>query len=207
VSGPGRGSPCEPRLGIGTGLPREARCLVVRSDAGARIVAAAGLGAGRAGAAAERLVAAGVSGLLSFGVAGGLAPGLAAGALVVGDEAAATAGTVLAGDAGWRARLLARLDDDGGAGRRVAAAGAVVGGVAGKAALHAATGAVAVDLETGPVARVAAAAGLPWLAVRVVLDAWDQALPAWLAAATAADGRVRGRATWSARATRKALRR
>jgi len=41
------------------------------------------------------------------------------------------------------------------------------------------TGALALDMETRPLALAARKAGIPWLAVRVVLDPVDQALPAF----------------------------
>jgi adenosylhomocysteine nucleosidase len=57
------------------------------------------------------------------------------------------------------------------AGERVAAT------VAEKQALFAATGAAAVDLESGAVAHAAAERGVPFIAVRAVCDPADRALP------------------------------
>jgi len=41
------------------------------------------------------------------------------------------------------------------------------------------TGALAVDMESYPAARAAVEAGVPWLALRVVLDPLDTSLPAF----------------------------
>lgn len=49
--------------------------------------------------------------------------------------------------------------------------------VAGKAALHAATGALAVDMETAWIAGVCAGAGVPLLSLRVISDAAAQSFP------------------------------
>ena len=111
------------------------------------------------------------SGLLSIGLAGGLAPDLAVGQIVIG-TAVGTHPT----DTAWTAQLLA------------ANAGAISGPVAGvarpaastaeKAALHAATGAIAVDMESHIVAEVAAAHGLPFAVLRVIGDSAADTLPA-----------------------------
>ncbi len=88
-----------------------------------------------------------------------------------------------------------------------------------KAALAASTGAVAVDMEAGAVATVAARAGLPFLAAKVILDAADESLhpalmdvvrpdgtPRFLYAAylAARDGDVRAALHWAGRRSRLA---
>ena len=52
-------------------------------------------------------------------------------------------------------------------------------------------GAGAAEMESAAVARVAFANHMPWIAVRVVIDAADQDLPAAILTATGADGRLR----------------
>ena len=133
----------------------------------------------------HRSIALGRCGLMSFGVAGGLASELRPGTCVVaseivdGDERLPT-------DRAWSQRLLrAHPDAVHGAMAGVSAAVAEPGA---KRALHAATGAVAVDMESHLVARVAAAHGLPMVAVRVVTDPAERTLPPSALAGVRADG-------------------
>ena len=133
------------------------------------IAAGGGLPAG-AEAAAIRLVAQGVSALISFGLAGGLDPALPAGAVLV-------PATVLLDGETWHCDpdLAARL------GAPIMGAiyggGQIVASAAAKSALHARTGAVAVDLESAAVARVAARFGLPFAVLRAICDPADRDLP------------------------------
>jgi hopanoid-associated phosphorylase len=115
---------------------------------------------------AKTLIDAGAASLMSFGIAGGLAPGLPPGTLVVATE-------IITEEAVYPARADC-------AGRVKARAGAIYGATEivatarEKSALSARTGAIAVDLESGPVARQAMAAGIPFIAVRAIADpAWD----------------------------------
>ncbi len=113
-------------------------------------------------------------GLISFGLAGGLAPNLRPGTWIIGSE-------ILYGEARfathdlWSKRMLARMPDAihgiiAGVSAPIAQAGA-------KAALHIETGAVAVDMESHIVANVAMAQGLPMVALRVIIDPAEHALP------------------------------
>lgn len=181
-----------PRVGIITGTDREAACLDVLPAGALPPVACTGGSAARAEMGARRLLDAGCAALASFGTAGGLQPGLASGTLVlpsgiVGD------GKVLSVDAAWRARLGSALDDAGlpHIAGMLACSGTVLHSVAEKRALLSATGAAAVDMESLPAARIAAEAGVPFIAVRVVIDAADRALPYAASAAMGADGSVR----------------
>jgi adenosylhomocysteine nucleosidase len=113
-------------------------------------------------------------GLISFGVAGGLAPNLRPGTWIVGSEIL-YGGSRFATHEPWSKHMLARMPD------------AVYGTIAGvsepiaqpgdKAALHIETGAVAVDMESHIVATVAGAHGLPMVAIRVIIDPAEHALP------------------------------
>jgi len=121
-------------------------------------------------AAAERLVRDGVTALISFGLAGGLDPALRAGSLLV-PGAIMSDGERLPADPALCERL-------GGISIPVLLGGReVVASAAAKAALFAASGAVAVDLESGAVARVAAAHGLPFAALRAICDPAERDLP------------------------------
>jgi len=153
-------------VGFVVGLKAEAR---LARRLGVPVEVGGGDAAGAA-AAAARLIARGVSGLVSFGLAGGLDPALAPGAILVPP-------VVLLGPGRWDAdpALMHRL------GR--ATAGAIYGGgqivatAAAKAALHSRTGAVAVDLESAAVAQVARQHTLPFAVLRAVCDPASRDLP------------------------------
>ena len=142
--------------------------------------------------AADELLAAGCGALLSFGVAGGLHPALPAGHLVLADAIVTPQGQRFPTDAAWGARLCALLTGD-----RKAGPGTIAGSdqplfsVAEKRALHEATGAVAVDMESHAVGRAAAGAGVPFMAVRAVCDPATSAVPGCLADAVDDTGRPR----------------
>jgi len=135
-------------LGIVTGLAAEAR--LARPLGLVR--AGGGLPAG-AQAAAEWLVSQGVDGLLSFGLAGGLDPALRAGTIVLA-AGVREDGRLTTTDPALSARF-------GQADGVLLAGSAVLAAACEKAALFAATGALAIDLESGAVARVAARHRLP----------------------------------------------
>jgi len=141
-------------------------------------------GGGEAGAAAAaaRLIALGVRSLLSFGLAGGLDPALEPGALVVPD-------VILSVDGHWPTdpRLSAGLGRVGGA---LFSGGAVVASVAEKRALHARTGAAAIDLESAAVAQVASRHALPFAALRAICDPASRALPDAALVALDPQGRI-----------------
>lgn len=168
-------------VGIITGMRAEARLL-----RGLPLVACAGA---EPEAAARALVAAGATRLLSFGLAGGLDPALAPGRVIL-------ATTIIDGGERWPTdgawRRAARGPGRGGA--PLLASGRPLAGRADKAAAFAATGAAAVDMESGAVARVAAQAGLPFLAARAVADPAWQSLPPQALACIDGQGRLRLRA-------------
>jgi hopanoid-associated phosphorylase len=156
-----------------TGLAAEAR---LARRAGLEAVAAGGDPA-RTQAVAERLLAAGAAGLVSFGIAGGLAPDLPGGTLLLPDAVRDEAGGRWAVDPGWRAIVAAALSEGAFVGGGILGADAVVGEVGRKRALFRSSGAVAVDLESHVVARAAARAGRPFLVLRAVADPGSRGLP------------------------------
>jgi len=125
-------------------------------------------------AAAESALRQGYRGIVSFGVAGGLAPELRAGDWVIA-SAIQEAHTVRETDAKWSSRLLNVI---GGA-RHAPIVGVddPVAEPAAKQELHRRTGAAAVDMESHVVARLAAAHGLAFTAVRVIVDSADRPIP------------------------------
>jgi adenosylhomocysteine nucleosidase len=169
--------------GVVAALEFEARCLR-RLDDGS-LIGISGIGADHAARAARALVASGAGALLSWGVAGALDPALACGAAVLPCEVLRPAGAANGSTLqrfqtcrAWRERLLAALQ---GHARVVSGAllssAAPVATAAGKAGLFHHTRAVAVDMESAAVAAVAADHGLPFIALRVILDTARDSLP------------------------------
>ncbi len=154
-----------------SGLAAEAK---IARAAGLRVVIGAGH-RGRTAALVEDAVRR-ANCLVSFGIAGALAPDLRPGDVVISTE-------VIAGDQRWRAEEPFR--------RRVAdlasGLGALEGPVLGAAAVLATTaekrrawsetGALAVDLESDVVARIATSAGIPFVVVRTIADTVLRELP------------------------------
>lgn len=177
------------RIGIVTGLAFEAetlRAAASRAGLGDRVrVLSHGPGRAPARAAAAELAGSGVSLLISAGLAGGLAPDIGVGDVIL-------AGAVL-GAAGERLDCLGLPADIDAAGPRrglLAEALAPVASPAAKRDLHAASGALGVDMESYGVGLGARAAGLPFFALRAVSDPFDQAIPAAALAGMRADGSV-----------------
>ncbi len=152
-----------------TGLQRERRIV-----AGPDIEAiASGGDPAQLEAVLDRL-AGSASGIISIGIAGALAPGLPVGRWVVAD-AVVVDGDAMPTDPAWTSRLAARLPE---AARGLfLGANAMVMDATQKASLHRTTGAVAVDMESHIVARVARRHRLPFAAARVVSDAAHHSLP------------------------------
>jgi adenosylhomocysteine nucleosidase len=150
------------------------------------LMAVSGMGAAAAGAAAVTLLESGASALMSFGLAGGLDPALPAGSMVLPAEVITRSGAVVLASAEWRGRVSAALQSLGPvcAGKLLTSARAV-GSVADKAAAFRDTGAAAVDMESLAIAQVAAARGVPFVAVRVIVDTAADELPQAVMSASA----------------------
>lgn len=164
-------------LVIVTGMAFEAR---IARGPGVEVVYAAH--ADRLERALEPVLARGASGVMSFGTAGGLAPDLMPGALVVADAIDGPFGRVST-DTAWRERILYALQASLSAKRVVcgpmAAVAAPVVTRRQKEALHDATGALAVDMESHIAAAHAGARGLPFAVCRAIVDpAWRTLPPA-----------------------------
>jgi hopanoid-associated phosphorylase len=118
--------------------------------------------------------AAKAQGIISIGIAGGLAPGLQAGDWVLA-EAILADGVPMPTDSSWTRRLGERLSEA--AKGLLIGADAIVMEAARKADQHRTTGALAVDMESHVVARVARRHGLAFAAARVVSDPAHRTLP------------------------------
>ena len=165
-------------IGVVVGLVAEAR---IARRLGYAVEIGGGTAEGAA-SAAERLAASGVSALVSFGLAGGLDPKLRPGTVII-PSAAWLDGRLVHTDPGLSDRL------GGATGHVLLGANEIASMASGKAAQRALSGADAIDLETGGLARVAEARGLPFAALRVICDPAQRDLPpAALAALTPAGG-------------------
>ena len=181
-----------PKLAILAALPREMRGLVrgVKPDAALRnrgillyqlpsvVVATAGMGAARISLAFEAALKAGnLEEVISAGLAGACTAELAAGSVA---EAARVIDV----------RTGERFAAGAGATGVVLASAETIAGVAEKLRLAAAYGAAMVDMEAATVARLAAAHGLRFRAVKGISDAHDFEL-ASLARFTGRQGQFR----------------
>lgn len=128
--------------------------------------------------------------VVSAGVCGGLDPRMPCGGLVVPDEVIGPAGERLdlAGPGSPAPAVRAATGAHPGP---LVTVRQVVATPEDKAALRAATGAAAVDMESAAIVAAARAAGLPALVVRGVLDHAAQAIPPALTRVVTAEGRVR----------------
>lgn len=192
--------------GVVAAMAFEARCLgamsrrpdglltLTATAEGATLVKISGMGFDRAIRAARELVDAGAVSLLSWGTAGALDPSLTAGTVVLATEVISHDPAIsgleahFPTSASWRKQAIESL----------AAHGLVVEAplvtqaaplttVEAKARLFRNSGAAAVDMESAAVAKVAAAYGLPFLAIRVVVDTAGDSLPPALVRAIRAE--------------------
>ncbi len=178
----------EPKLGIIAGMEAELVALG-RWRAHRRVVAGAtGANPRRTGRAALRMWSEGCRMLISWGLAGGLDPELRPGDLILPDAVVTADGRAFALEAG---RIEEGRAAEGAAPMRIAGSDRIVATPEDKAALAAATGAVAVDMETHLVARAALEAGFPALAIRAIADPAERGIPAVARDALDAEGRPR----------------
>ncbi|MBN1240604.1 MAG: phosphorylase [Gammaproteobacteria bacterium] len=137
-----------------------------------------GPGAGRAAAAAALAVRGGAAALISCGLAGALRADVEPGCVLLPRSVVGSDGTRFDVDAGWRERLSQALRarhtvDD----RPLLASSEVLATPAAKRQAAQASGAVAVDMESGAVAAAAMTAGVPFVVLRVAADGAADTLP------------------------------
>lgn len=178
-------------LGIVTALPQERAWLAGAVHDAGTLVELGGVGTRAASNAARRLVERGATCLASWGSAAGLDPSCAAGTVVLPQTVVIPGEGTYETDRTWHHRLLERL------GNHVPlSTGRLIHSVelletpAAKLRLFRQEGAVAADMESGAVARLAAEHELPFIAIRVVLDPAGTTLPRAIAANTDDQGRL-----------------
>jgi adenosylhomocysteine nucleosidase len=163
-------------LGIVTALSSERRWIGATDPQ--TEIALSGVGMHRAENAARNLIASGATHLVSWGAAGGLDPELGPGTVVLPNSVTALDGNTVECDTVWRDRLIQRVGER----VRLSTGRCLTVDTAAtdpeqKGALSSRFGAVAVDMESAAIARVAKEHDLSWIAVRVVVDAADIRLP------------------------------
>lgn len=202
-------------IGIVCGLKSEVAAVeasVGSSHIGDVKIGVSGANASRARNVAQKFADENVKALLSVGVSGALDPQLCAGDLLVTTTVLEDTGSAWAPvELAARAAMLSTMgeigDVSGGAIGDAAPLRSVQYGVsilgsddiiqtpAQKKILFQKTQAIAVDMESHAVARVAAAHDIPFLAVRAIADPADRALPSTAMNAVAPDGSTRIAAT------------
>jgi adenosylhomocysteine nucleosidase len=168
------------------GVPRVAIVAALESEcASLRLLGAApwhvtqsGPGGERAAAAATRAVAAGAHVLVSWGLAGGLEASLAPGVVVIPRRVVAHDGGAFDAEPALHARLVGLADELTIETGDLLTVRTPLESPEAKRAARDRHRAVAVDMESAAIARVAAEARLPFVALRVVFDAVADALPA-----------------------------
>jgi adenosylhomocysteine nucleosidase len=151
------------------------------------LLALSGIGRAAAAAAAQALVDAGVSALMTFGMAGGLDPALQPGSVVIPSELISSDGSRYASCRAWREQVAAAVSA-----LRPVSEGSLLTSAhaietpADKAAAFRTIGAAAVDMESAAVAEIAAKHNLPFIAVRVIVDTAADMLPRAVVAASRA---------------------
>lgn len=179
-------------LGILVAMAQECRSLTsqripeggfLELDAGC-IVGLSGAGPEAAARCAALLFERGATAIISWGCAAALDPALNPGDLVLPAAIIGADGQTLATDPAWRGRLVSTLEPrltvyQG----KLLESRRIVGSAAEKRALFANTGAAALDMESAAAARAALGFGLPFLAVRSIVDPADVDIPPSIAAA------------------------
>ncbi|MGD8809099.1 MAG: hypothetical protein PVG24_05810 [Gammaproteobacteria bacterium] len=167
------------RVGLVTGMRVEEDCLGAALDPLPEdrqpLTFCAGASAERAYHGARSLVEQGAGALLSIGIAGGLDASLRPGDVILPDIVVGAGDTRRGVSAEWHAAVIQEVPNPA-IGTLYASADPACS-VAEKAALHAASGALAIDLESGAVAIAAAEMAVPFLVLRVIADPADRAIP------------------------------
>lgn len=159
------------------------------------LLSLSGMGGPAAAAGARALISSGAAALVSFGLAGGLDPLLRPGDICMPREIRAANVPAVAAAVAWRERLSAAVQTrmpgarifDG----DLFSHSSPVASAEAKAALHAGTGALAVDMESFAIAEVAATRALPFVAVRVIVDCAADRLPSLILRGSDPYGRIR----------------
>ncbi|MDQ6987999.1 MAG: hypothetical protein Q9M25_09370 [Mariprofundaceae bacterium] len=156
------------------------------------LLAVSGIGAEAAEKSAMRLVDRGATALVSWGCAGGLVARMNSGDLLLPQAVISTHGEILHTDAIWRNHLMRMLP----ASLRphegiLIESRCIVANPAEKRTLAKIAGAVAVDMESAAIGRVARNEGIPFIVIRSVADTLNEGIPDAITSAADAQGNIR----------------
>ena len=165
------------------------------------LVACAGMGSVNAASAAEMLIAKGATQLISWGCAAGLDPLMKPGDLTLAECLLAFDNEQIAINRKWFSHtknLLKKTFEENSSERKkafvhtglLAESAAMVTTSHAKRQLHSFTKALALDMESSAVARVAQKHAVPFLAIRSIVDPASIGIPDAVAYATNTDGEV-----------------
>jgi len=196
------------QLGIVAALPAEVKCLAGWPDqyqhmpdtssplpseqAKKPLLSISGIGPEAARTAAAMLVKHGATALLSWGCAGALSKELVPGNLLLPLTILTEDGQTLYTHDTWRKQLMDQIS-----GTRTWQEGMlvesnrVVSTLEDKKKLARRSNAIAVDMESAAIGRVADQAGIPFMAIRAVADTADEAIPPCVARAMDSKGHLR----------------
>ncbi len=186
-------------LGIIVPLPAECRSLCrhkVRigdalSLAPGISVRISGMGPQRAVAAAQALKDEGANAILNWGCAAALEDTLQPGQLLLPETLITTEGKTVAVDGNWRARIQDILTDAFSIlSQPLTASNDIVATPASKQSLRAATGAIAVDMESAALACWAEEQNIPFVTLRAVADHANSGIPEAVLMATDDSGGI-----------------
>jgi adenosylhomocysteine nucleosidase len=178
-------------LGVVTGLASERACLQQLPDKDQRSVRCFGMGPEAAEKAASQLLEEGCTALLSFGIAGGLDSRLRPGSIVVAEAVVTDRDECFTTDPAWCGRLQACVRSGGVWLGRLLGSDRPLLSTSAKQKVASRFMAVAVDMESQAIGRMARQAGVPFVAVRAVADPAERAIPEWLADAIDTSGKPR----------------
>lgn len=154
---------------------KQGECISVAKNT---LVTLSGAGSENASAAAQGLIDKGAKQLISWGCAGALAPHLKAGDLLIPSAILTKDNIQLTSQLNWSNQIIAQLEPgikcyNG----RLFESVAVISLAHDKAEQYQQTAALAVDMESGAVARIAKQANIPFVAIRSIADLANQDLP------------------------------
>ena len=172
------------KLGIITALPAEANCLSDENfptkkvtTINGTLIIVSGIGSENAASAAQQLINHGVTALVSWGTAGGLSEDLQSGDLFL-PKSVQLENQQFQTDYNWRQGLIDQISPvlkahDG----LLLQSNEVISSSDQKSELHKETSAIAVDMESGSIARIADQNNLPFLIIRSIVDPSDETIP------------------------------